>query len=305
MSNILFTIFTPSYNRCDTLSRLYESLLSQTFLSFEWVIVDDGSTDNTSSLVEKWILEKKININYFVQENGGKHRAINKGLDLAKGELFYIVDSDDYLPNDSLEIVNTSYNSIKHDNTIIGVVGFCSSKEGDILGGKIFPFEFIDTNLIERRNKYNITADMAKVIKTNIFKEFYFPEILGEKFVAESIVWNRMAVKYNFRYINKSIYFAEYLEGGLSNNSIKNRRKNPKYATLLYSELTKNIKANLKLKIKSYINFWRFYPCRCESLFNAKNELPNIFMSLITLPFGFIYYLKDSVNSQINVKNIK
>ncbi|MBO5137511.1 MAG: glycosyltransferase family 2 protein [Spirochaetaceae bacterium] len=103
---MIVTIFTPTYNRAYSLSQLYKSLCSQTSSDFEWIIVDDCSSDNTKSLVREWIEEKKISITYFLQpQNGGKHRAINKGVELAKGELFFIVDSDDFLTDDAVESI--------------------------------------------------------------------------------------------------------------------------------------------------------------------------------------------------------
>ena len=299
-----FTIFTPTYNRANHLYKLYCSLCDQTFPmhDFEWLIVDDGSTDNTETLVLSWIKENKISILYHKQKNGGKHRAINKGLDLANGELFFIVDSDDYLPENSLETIMKHYLPVKENPNIIGVVGLMGTPRGNVIGGKTFP-NVSDSNLIERRSKYGVTADMAKVIKTEKFREFYFPNIPEEKFVAESIVWNRMAIKYKFRYFNEIIYTAEYLEGGLSNNSIRNRRKNPIYATTLYKELVNNPHSNLKTKIKSAINYWRFAFCNRNIFWKNILFLLNP-LYLFTLPIGVAFNIKDKINNNINIKKI-
>lgn len=298
------TVFTPTYNREKTLPRLYESLLKQSYKNFEWLIVDDGSIDNTETIINTWKSEKKLSISYYKQKNGGKHRAINKGLDYAKGELFFIVDSDDYLPENSLEIVIKRYLPIKENDSIIGVVGLYSTPNGSILKNQQFPLEVVDTNLIERREQYGITVDMAKVIKTDRFKDFKFPDIEGENFVAESIVWNRMALDYQFRYFNEVIYVAEYFEDGLSSNSIRNRRKNPKYATLLYKELAHNSKAPLKLKFKSIINFWRFGFCDTKNIFVLINRINHFPLALLALPFGIGLYMKDSYSDDVNIKKI-
>ncbi|GIM54971.1 glycosyltransferase family 2 protein [Capnocytophaga cynodegmi] len=310
MENVSFyrkktiTIFTATFNRSKYLSKLYDSLCRQTFPSdyFEWLIVDDGSSDETEVLVNSWIKENKICIYYQQQKHGGKHRAVNKGLDLAKGELFFIVDSDDFLPEKSLEIAMKYYLSVKEDSDIIGVVGLMATPQGNIIGGKTFP-NILESNLIERKNKYGITADMAKVIKTEKFREFYFPDIPGENFVAESIVWNRMAVKYKFRYFNEIIYIAEYLEGGLSNNSIRNRRKNPIYATTLYKELVKNPHSNFKTKMKSAINYWRFALCN-KKIIIKDTPLFITPVYLFTLPIGLLFNIKDSIYNNIDVKKL-
>ncbi|WP_286420305.1 glycosyltransferase family A protein [Myroides odoratimimus] len=297
-------MFTPTYNRANTLPKLYFSLLKQNYKNFEWVIVDDGSIDDTQEIVKSWIEEKKINIIYHKKTNGGKHRAINKGLEIANGELFFIVDSDDYLLDSSLSIVDKYYQDIKDDKTIIGVTGFRCFPNNQIIGGKLFPQDVLDSNLIERRQKYNVIADLAHVLKTDIFKQYLFPDIPGENFVAESIVWNRIALDYKMRYFNEAIYVGGYLEGGLSNNSIKNRRINSKYSTLLYKELVDNNVSNIKVKFKAAINYWRFAFCRKENIFKLLMEIKNFQYSLVSLPIGFFFYLKDSINSEIKVNSL-
>jgi glycosyltransferase involved in cell wall biosynthesis len=120
---MLITVFTPTYNRAKLLKRLYDSLCVQTFTDIEWLIIDDGSVDNTEKIVNGFIAENKIGIRYIKQRNGGKHRAINHGVREAKGELFFIVDSDDWLPEDSLETINKYYQGIKDDKSFAGISG--------------------------------------------------------------------------------------------------------------------------------------------------------------------------------------
>ncbi|GIJ97700.1 sugar transferase [Capnocytophaga stomatis] len=302
---VFITICTPTYNRANRLHRLYDSLCNQTYpnSSFEWLIIDDGSTDDSEKIIQYWISEEKITILYYKKENGGKHRALNEGIGVAKGELFFIVDSDDFLPTNALDIVIKYYLPIRNNSNIIGVVGLMGNHKGEIIGSKKFDKDIIDSNLIERRSKYGVTADMAKVIKTEKFRDFLFPDIPQEKFVAESIIWNRMAIKYDFRYFNEIIYIAEYIEGGLSNNSIRNRRKNPIYATTLYRELVKNPKADFKTRIKAAINYWRFALCKKNIVFQNIKLLANP-IYLITLPLGAILNIKDRVNNDVNIKKI-
>lgn len=289
----MITVFTPTYNRKKTLIRLYNSLLNQTYSDFEWLIVDDGSNDDTDEIVREWMKEKKINIKYHYKNNGGKHRAINKGLQLAKGELFFIVDSDDYLTENALERINFYYEDIKDNYEFIGVTGFRQFENGKI-NGKFFPNKITDSNLIERREKYGNSADMAHVIKTKDFKKYLFPDIPGENFVAESIVWNRMCIDYKMRYFNEAIYVGEYLEEGLTYNSVRNRRKNNQYSTLLYKELAYNPVANFKTKFKAFINFWRFGFCKA-SMNTLYKEIGINIKSLLALPIGFILFVKDTI----------
>lgn len=295
------TIFTPTFNRQHTLTRLYNSLISQSYQNFEWVIVDDGSTDNTESLINSFIKENKITIKYYKQLNGGKHRAINKGLNLAEGELFFIVDSDDYLLEYSLERVYSYYSTIKSDPSFIGVAGFRCYPNGDVIGGRTFPNDITDSNLIERRERYRVTADMAHALKTDLFKKFLFPDIPKENFVAESLVWNRMAVDYKVRYFNEAIYVGEYLEGGLSHSSIKNRRKNPNYASLLYKELINNPLASRSLKFKSAVNYWRFSLCKSKNIISLLQDVNNYKYTVPALPFGGMFFIKDSINTHVYI----
>lgn len=297
----MITVFTPTYNRYNTLPRLYDSLLRQTYTDFEWVIVDDGSTDDTDILMKNWQAEEKINIHYSKQSNGGKHRAINKGLDLAQGELFFIVDSDDYLPSESLQSIWSIYTEIKDHPDFIGLCGFKGFSETKKIHQQDLSTFIIDSDSINIRHQYGIVGDMAEVFKTQLFRNFKFPDIQGEKFVAESIVWNKMAKDYKVRYFDKIIYICEYLPEGLSVNSIKNRRKNPKYATLLYQELSKNPKAPLKFKLKSIINYWRFFFCRSKNIRIGFKELGLNFYTMTLLSFGFLYYLKDFYNNRVKV----
>ena len=288
-NNYKITVFTATYNRSYTLFRLYESLINQSSKNFEWLIVDDGSADDTKELIESFILDQKIDIKYYRQQNGGKHRAINKGVQLARGELFYIVDSDDFLVTDSLEMILDIYNGIKDDNDFAGVCGLKVYPNMTPLGGEP-DFEVIDANAIDIRYKYHIKEDLAEVFKTEILKDFAFPDIEGEKFCPESLLWNRIAEKYKLRYTNKKIYICEYLEDGLSKASVKIRIKSPNYATTFYQELF-YLNIPIKYRIKAGINYWRFALYTNQSLFKL---LENIgWISLPLLPIGQIFKMID------------
>lgn len=291
MKEYKITIFTPTYNRAHTLTRLYNSLLNQSFKDFEWLIVDDGSTDNTKPLIESFINENKINIRYYKQENGGKHRAINKGVLLANGELFFIVDSDDYLVDNALEIIQNEYKLIQTDNEFAGVSGRRIYPDEKLIGNEMKTSP-IDANALDIRIKYRITGDMAEVYKTDVLKRYPFPDFPGEKFCAESLVWNRIAQKYKFRYTNHKFYVCEYLPGGLSNAFNINRIKSPSYATTLYKELY-CYDIPLIHKMKAGINYWRFAFYTKESFYKL---LKNIgFSSIFLLPFGLLFKIKDNI----------
>ena len=204
---MFITIFTPTYNRAHLLPRLYDSLCKQTYIDFEWVIVDDGSSDKTDEVVLSFISNKLFSINYIKQKNGGKHRAINRGVKEAKGELFFIVDSDDMLPSNALDCVIKMYETIKNDYSFAGVVGIDSTINGDRISSG-FNSDVLDCTEVEARCKYHIKGDMKEVFRTDVLREFPFPEIDGEKFCPEELQLVRISTKYKFRYYNNIIYIA-------------------------------------------------------------------------------------------------
>lgn len=303
MNEQLITIFTPAFNRETLLIRLYDSLVNQTNKNFEWVIVDDGSTDNTGKIIQGLIEENKLNMSYFKQSNRGKHIAINKGLDLAKGKWFLVVDSDDYLAKHAVETITEYIQNKKHIN-LDGFVFQKAFENGKKVGGE-FPNgskSFI-ANPTERITKYKIKGDMAEVFKTSVLKECKFDEFEGEKFCAEGLMWHRTS-KYGSRllYVDEVIYICEYLPGGLSQNSIRNRRNSPTYATLLYKELAENNYVSTIGKGRAYINFWRFSPFNGKSMRENMKQINYNILGLVMMPFGWIMKKKDDVNDNVKLK---
>lgn len=233
----MITIFTPAYNRKKELSVLYNSLLLQDYNDFEWVIVDDGSVDDTENLILDLKNENKMNIVYFKQENKGKSKAVNQGIKLAKGDLFLCIDSDDYFLPNVLSMINKEYENIKNDDSIAGL-GFLHYKVNteEVIGTK-FPNENMVDTYFNIYNLYKVKGDKQLIFKTKIMKEFLFPEIEGEKFVPEALVFNRISQKYKMKFINKAIVYKDYLESGYSNNYFKLAKNNPKGQVLYYKEL--------------------------------------------------------------------
>lgn len=232
-----FTIFTPTYNRRHTILKLYHSLQTQTFKNFEWVVVDDGSLDNTEDLFSEIKQHNNFfDIKYIKTKNGGKHRAINLGLSYANGELFYIVDSDDYLLPDSLAIADKIERSIP-DNLKIEFAGICGIKGFDNKThiGSTFDGEYLDITSLDRP-KYNIQGDKAEIFYTDILKKYPFPEFTNENFLTENIVWEKIAFDgYKLRFFNEIIMICEYRSDGLTAMGHALFINNPKgYGLLLH-----------------------------------------------------------------------
>lgn len=288
---MLVTVFTPSYNRAYILPKLYESLQQQTCKDFEWLIVDDGSSDNTEELVVTWLSETGFPIRYVRQKNGGKHRAINEGLQIANGELFYIVDSDDQLPPNSIGDIIKVYSDIKDESDFAGVCGIKCYFDG-IKVGDSFAHEILDCSMLDFRYMHMMKGDMAEVFKTEVLKCFPFPEFDGENFCPEALVWNRIACKYKMRYFNKDIYHCDYLPDGLTAKIVQVRMKSSQASMLCYSELYKMC-VPFSVKIKSAINFWRFAFCAKGSI-KAKIKMVGA-MTLPLMLFGLAMHLKDEM----------
>lgn len=283
----MISILTPTYNRYETLRRAYNSLTRQTNNEFEWVIIDDGSKDDTKKLIYSFIKEKKIRIKYFYKKNGGKHTAINFGLSKVSGDSLLILDSDDYLVDDAIEIVY-SYQKKYWNNPNIAALSFLKIYDsGDSIGKKFVGDEIISDNISFRYNK-GILGDMGEVYKTDILKKYPFPQFDNEKFLSEAIIWNRIAFDYKTVYINKGIYIVEYLPNGLSSKSLELRYHNP-YGACENAKLFLNSRFKIIIRIKNAI----LYDCFYLISKRKKNSIiyKKSFFTLAFFPAGFLLKL--------------
>ena len=256
----MITILTPTFNRAHLLPRLFESLTHQTDFNFEWLVMDDGSTDGTSDLFAgKTFLSAPFPIRYYQQENGGKHRALNAGVKQAKGDFIFIADSDDWLLPQSVAIVGQHTSAIADDNIFAGVAGLDVFDDERIVGTGL-PQDIIDCNAMDIRYRYHVDGDLKEVFKTTVLQEFPFPEIQDERFCPEQLVWFRIAQKYKLRYFNIPIYVAEYQPNGITASIIRVRMLAPQATCMMYAEMLA-YKIPFKEKIKAAINFWRFKTC--------------------------------------------
>ncbi len=258
MNSPVFTVFTPTYNRAHTLPRVYECLCLQTFKDFEWLIVDDGSTDNTAELVSVWIKTKLIKIIYITQCNQGKHVAFNLGVKSANGKLFIPLDSDDTCIPQALERFHQRWDSIPKESrqTFTGVTCLCKDEQGVIVGGPL-PVDVIDGSFTETIIKLNRQGEMWGFHRTDILREFPFPVYAGEKFVPEGLVWNRISKKYKTRFINEALRDYYFSDDGLSKRMLQIRICSPK-ATLQYYKELMGLRISIIERFKAGINVWRF-----------------------------------------------
>ena len=223
---MLLTIITPTFNRAKLLSNCYESLKNQSDKDFEWLIVDDGSIDNTEEIIKEFKRENCISIRYIKKKNEGKHSALNLGFIEAKGTLSIIVDSDDILTSNAVETIRKMWNKYKNIEDLSSIVFLRGYPNGKVIGDSFPQDEFL-SNHIECRVNNNIDGDKSEVYVTKILKKYRFPVFEGEKFISEGYVWLKMGKKYKAIYVNKIIYITEYLEGGLTKSGRKLRIQCP------------------------------------------------------------------------------
>lgn len=252
----IITVFTPTYNRAHTLSCLYDSLKAQSSFQFEWLIVDDGSTDETENLIRQFQAECTFfPIHYHKQKNGGKHTAINTGIGLAKGFLFFIVDSDDYLIQDAIEMIFLWESSISSEERFAGVSGNRGYSSNELIG-ETFDGDYIDATALER-DKYHIIGDKAEVYYTDIIKRYPFPVFEKELFLTESVVWNRIAVDgYKIRWVNRIIYITEYREDGLTKQYVQLLANNPKGYALSVKESVQQYSYSKRRVDSEFFNYF-------------------------------------------------
>lgn len=226
----MLSIITPTFNRAHTLPRLFQSLQAQVDKRFEWIVVDDGSTDDTASLLNEFQNKKSCSMTILSQKNSGKHVAINKGVRAAQGEWVVILDSDDALTPDAVATILQTKETYKLKT------GFCFRKEyfqGGIVGKKFSsdsPFYLHPS----QANKV-FQGDLTFVFQREVMRNFPFPVIPGECFVPELYIWNLIGDQGDILYFpTKSIYLCEYLPDGYSANFAANFQRNPQGFLLFY-----------------------------------------------------------------------
>lgn len=289
------TVLTPTFNREKKLQVLWNSLQRQTAKDFEWLVVDDGSTDNTENLIKQIQEKSNFSVRYISKNNGGKHTALNVGIQNISSELTFIVDSDDYLTDDAVESILKIHRKYEAQNNICGYAFLRAFPNGKINGKKFDIDEKIGSYIQVRINGNDTGADKAEVFKTQCLKEFPFPEYSNEKFLGEDIVWIRMARKYEMVHINKAIYVGNYLEDGLTNNRRKHNIASP-IGCMHRAEEFMESDLNFKYRIKGglqYIIYGKFAEIKIQDLIhNSRHKI----LAAISVPCGLVLHFKWNKN---------
>ena len=287
----LITVLTATYNRANLLPDLYASLCRQSNQNFDWIIIDDGSSDGTQSIVKKWMTEEHtFTIFYHHIPNGGKNRAINYGAKLVQTPFTMIVDSDDFLTDDAIEFLSEKAKEIITHKNLAGISGLKGHDENTPLKSiKTNNTPYIIANNLERK-QYGLERDACEVYKTVLLLQHPFYVWNNEKFVPEEIVWNQIALEgYKLRWYNKVTYIARYQENGLTKDSFNLIKNNPMGYAMLYKHrigLTTNIRDKffLNYQLIAYSILGHHFNYCLKSNFNL--------ISLIAIPIGVIVAIR-------------
>lgn len=282
-----YTVFTPSYNRAHLLPRVFESLEKQTFRDFEWLIVDDGSKDNTAEVVKDLEAKAKFPVRYVVKPNGGKPTAVNRGAQEAQGRLIAILDSDDWYVPETLERFLHHWNAIPKEQQagFVGVTGLCCFPSGEILGTR-FPQDVFDSDAIDLRYKYNVAGEKSGMLRTDILRQHPFPEDLG-RHVSESLIWNRIAKHYKTRFINEVLTIKEFQVGGLTRDGRMIQVRDTRASLLNAKELIAlGKRLPLKHRVLAYSNYIRRSLHHGVPLSQQLEGAPSKVMFFICYPIG-------------------
>lgn len=286
-----FTVFTPTYNRAHTLQRVFESLLSQTFSDFEWLIVDDGSSDHTRELVASW--QAPFPIRYIHKENGGKHTAFNLGVKEARGELFLTFDSDDSCVPHALQRLYEVWQGIEDKSSYSGVTALCMNEKGTVIGDE-FPADLCDATYLQDKYIYKLKGDKWGFQRTDVLKEFPFPEPEGLKLVSEGYVWARISGKYQTRYVNECLYVYHNEAGSYVHAQPAKYAPELAYSSkeALNYELAYFWRAPLVF-VKQAVHYVRFSLHAHQGLYRGLEPTLGRVLVSLCLPIGALVFVKD------------
>ena len=283
------TVVTPTYNRGYILDKCYISLKNQTSKSFNWLVIDDGSTDNTEDLVLKWKEEAHIPIEYYKKENGGKASALNLALDKTNTEYFVCLDSDDQFTLTAIEAALKNLALIKGNDNYCGIIALRNNSNGGVVGGKRIPEEVVETTVMEITDKYRIRPEFIQFYKMSVISNYRFPEIQGEKYISPEFIAREINRKYKFKVSQQNLCICDYIEDGLTKNKVSIISKNPKGYTLIKKQ-SYELAEGLYAKSKHAIMYIAGSILSDDKDFIKKSQ--NRLMIFLLYPLGWMAYKK-------------
>ena len=289
----LFTVFTPTYNRAATLHRVYESLRPQTFRDFEWLIVDDGSQDNTAELVQRWQTEAGFPIRYVKKPNGGKHTAFNRGVQAAHGELLLTLDSDDACLPHSLERLAARWEEISEADRsrYAGITVLCRDEQGNTVGDE-FPADTYDSTTFDLHYRLGISGEKWGFVRTALLRRHPYPEYAGERHVPPGYVWLRLGHTHLTRYVNEALRIYYSSDVSITRSLIKLRAASPLGSRDFYAEVLR-YPVKLPASFKAAANYIRFSLHGGIAALRTVTASPRPALALAALLLGALLYARD------------
>ena len=292
---MLTTIFTATYKGGHLLPALFNSLMRQSNKNFEWILVNDASPDNTDDVVKEMQAKADFPFYYYKKEtNGGKTTAVNLGIQYAKGEMWLMVDHDDFLSDDAIEVINQYYPQIKEDEKLCSVTFLRHHHNGKPIGTQNNPDNLV-TDFCSYRTVLKIIGDRAEVVKTEYFRKFCpIPTFENENNCLDGYIWLMLAKEYNALFIaNKTpVYYCEYLPSG---RSLIGTYKTPRGNMLHYNLLASMKQTSRWQKLNAYIRYWRhFFVAKNVTLSKACQDLSHKW-GVAIIPLGYVVYILKTI----------
>lgn len=300
-----FTVFTPTFNRAGTLHRPFESLRAQTFRDFEWLVIDDGSSDGTRAVVERWQQEADFPIRYIWQENRGKAGAHNRAITEARGRFFLPLDDDDACMPQAMERLYFHWNTIPYpqQSTFAGVTGLCVDQHGALIGDP-FPLDVFDSDTLEIIYRYRVAGEKWGFMRTDILRACPFPIPDGyHGYVPEGIVWARIARRYRTRFVNdvlRTFYVGHDSVSHLSRRQLNHMQRNAEglalQKRLILNEQIDYVRLAPLDFARCAVHYARFSLHRKEPIAQQWRELTNWRargLYMLALPAGYALYARD------------
>lgn len=285
------TVFTPTYNRGYILTRTYNSLKKQTNKNFIWVIMDDGSTDNTEELVRSWKQDNVIKISYHKQENQGRFAAYNNARKFFEGELVAFLDSDDvYLPNCIQKILDT-WNNNADNMSYGGILALMESQNNDVIGTE-FPDILYSERIYVLYDKYHMQGDKLIVLRRDLAQKYSYPVFTGEKFGGDSIVFNKVSDEKPMILLNEILVCREYLPDSITNNLLLYHLKSKNGMREHYLDCLVHEKYDKHKILKHYIGYVSYSLLTRCSFKTIIERMPNKIAGILLYPLGVLYYIR-------------
>ena len=281
------TVFTPAFNRGYCLDKCYKSLVSQTCKDFEWLIVDDGSTDQTRELAAEWIGEGLLDITYIWQENQGMHGAHNTAYANIRTELNVCIDSDDFMLPDAVEKIISFWKTYGHSG-VSGMIALNATADMKVLGTEM-PENLKSTTLFDLYYKHGAAGDKKLIYRSELTKLFPYPLFPNEKYVGLAYKYYMLDRDYPLLLLNEKVCVVEYLPDGSSLNMGQQYRKNPAGFSFYRKELMKLPYTGILFKFRQAIHYVSSNLMRANMKFIK--ESPCRLLTVLALPFGIILYV--------------